>query len=234
MSDIFVSYESSDRPRAEMLKSWLESAGWTTFIDGHIDLSEGFEERLERELSTARIVLVLWGAAARRSEWVLREAARGLDNGRLLQIHATALPIPGPFDKLQAVRMQSWAGEAVHSERAKLLSAVASRLGVPGPIAEPAESPLVFPAVNFDAQALVENVFQYCASRLESQRLLRSGQPVPERVWAELRLAFDEILRTVVPQDEGPLDDREGVVHRMIDGFHEQLELLAPNPNLMH
>src|SRR6516225_7327947 len=32
MAEIFVSYKSSDRPRAETLKSWFEGAGWSVWI----------------------------------------------------------------------------------------------------------------------------------------------------------------------------------------------------------
>src|SRR4051812_44219629 len=129
MTDIFISYQSSDRPRAETLRSWFEEFGWSVWIDGQIDLGEGWEQRLEKELGAARLVVVLGGAQARRSEWVQREAHVALTDGRLLQIHATGLPLLPPFDAIQAVRMQSWSGEASHSERARLLAAVAQRLG---------------------------------------------------------------------------------------------------------
>src|SRR5215217_4234532 len=125
MADIFVSYASPDRPRAETLKGWLEEAGWTVWIDRYIELGEGWEPRIEQELQDANLVIVLWGAEARRSKWVEREALAAHQSGRLLQVHATGLPLLPPFDKFQAVRMQSWSGEPQHSERVKLLRAVA-------------------------------------------------------------------------------------------------------------
>ena len=129
MADIFLSYASDDRPRAERLRSWFDEAGWSTWIDREIELGENFEARIERELAAARLVVVLWGPSARRSEWVQREARAALEHGRLLQIHATALSLLPPFDEIQAVRMQGWSGGQSHSERLTLLSYVAERLG---------------------------------------------------------------------------------------------------------
>src|SRR6185503_19000837 len=125
MSDIFISYTSSDRPRAETLKSWFEEAGWTVWIDRDIDLGEAWEARIKAEVDRARVVVVLWGATARRSDWVIREATAAMASGRLIQIHATGLPLLPPFDALQAVRMQAWSGESGHAERTKLLRAIA-------------------------------------------------------------------------------------------------------------
>ena len=49
MSDIFISYASPDRPRAERLKAWFEEAGWSVWIDRDIDLGEGWEQRIHDE-----------------------------------------------------------------------------------------------------------------------------------------------------------------------------------------
>jgi TIR domain len=172
MTDIFISYKSSDRPRAETLKTWLEGAGWTVWIDRDIDVGEEWEKRVEHELVTARLVVVLWSAEARRSGWVRREANVALENGRLLQVRATGLPLIPPFDKLQAVRMQSWSGEASHSERVRLLAAVAQRLGcnLPDEVAriDPSED---VTTQRHDVAETLELAFYYCARQLERVRL---------------------------------------------------------------
>src|SRR5262245_4075667 len=72
--DNCVSYKSSDRPRAETLKSWFEDAGWSVWIDRGIEIGEEFEPRILHELETARLIAVLWSAEARKSNWVQREA----------------------------------------------------------------------------------------------------------------------------------------------------------------
>jgi adenylate cyclase len=122
MVDIFVSYESSDRPRAEVLRSLFADFGWTVWIDREIPVGEDWDAHIDKELNAARLIVVLWGAQARRSEWVKREASVALKTNRLLQIHATGLPLLPPFDAVQAVRMQSWSGESAHSEHQRLIT----------------------------------------------------------------------------------------------------------------
>jgi hypothetical protein len=74
MADIFLSYTSSGRPQAERLKAWFEEAGWSVWIDRDISLGEDWAQRVQKELESARLVVVLWAVEARRSEWVQREA----------------------------------------------------------------------------------------------------------------------------------------------------------------
>jgi hypothetical protein len=62
MTDIFLSYTSSDRPRAERLKAWFEEAGWSVWIDRDINLGEDWAHRIQNELESARLVVVLWGS----------------------------------------------------------------------------------------------------------------------------------------------------------------------------
>jgi TIR domain-containing protein len=127
--DIFLSYKSSDRPRAETLRQWFEQAGWSVWMDRGTEVGEEWEPRIEHELKSARLIVVLWGAEARQSAWVRREAELALSTKRLLQVHATGLPLLPPYDRIQSVRMQSWSGENAHSDRTRLLQAVADRLG---------------------------------------------------------------------------------------------------------
>lgn len=174
MADIFISYASADRPRAERPKAWFEEAGWSVWIDREIDLGEGWEQRIHDELDRAALVVVLWGATARRSEWVQREANVAQQSGRLLQVHATGLPLLPPFYALQAVRMQSWSGEAGHSERLKLLREVADRLGTTVPLHLSATTPDEdLTAYQEEISEALELAFYYCARQAERVRLQR-------------------------------------------------------------
>jgi hypothetical protein len=232
MSDIFISYTSSDRPRAETLKSWFEEAGWTVWIDRDIDLGEAWEARIKAEVDRARVVVVLWGATARRSDWVIREATAAMASGRLIQIHATGLPLLPPFDALQAVRMQAWSGESGHAERTKLLRAIAERLGTTLPaqlVAErPAERLTLYRPEVVEA---IELAFYYCARQLERVRLAKDGGS-PDREFGEIGRAF-MALRTLLVDDGDAADDRDGVLHRLMDDFLEQLLLLVPDPRAL-
>ena len=234
MADIFISYHSADRPRAEALRRWFEECDWSVWIDREIGIGEGWEQRLQKELEAARLVVVLWSAQARRSEWVQREATAAAADGRLLQIHGTGVPLLPPFDGLQAVRMQSWSGESSHSEKARLLAAVASRLGM-SPAArqqiDAATSSL--PHVNYDLIASLELAFYYCARQVERRRHQQSDESQDQH-WAEIRASFAGLLELLNADAPSADDDREGTLHRMVEDFLNQLELLAPDPGLVH
>lgn len=233
MADIFISYASPDRPRAESLKAWFEEAGWSVWIDREIDLGEGWEQRIQDELDRATLVVVLWGAAARRSEWVQREATVAQQSGRLLQVHATGLPLLPPFDALHAVRMQSWSGEAGHSEQSKLLRAVANRLGTSlPPLLDAATPEEHLTAYHEEISEALELAFYYCARQVERVRLRRDRGYDLASDFEEIGASFAAML-TLVRTDPGTTDDREGVLHRLMEDFLNQLLLLVPDPNAL-
>ena len=233
MTDIFISYASPDRARAERLKAWFEEAGWSVWIDREIDLGEGWEQRIQDELDRAALVVVLWGAAARRSEWVQREANVAQQSGRLLQVHATGLPLLPPFDALQAVRMQAWSGEAGHSERVKLLRAVADRLGTTLPPHLSANAPDgALTAYHEEISEALELAFYFCARQVERVRLQRDRGYGLASDFEEIGSSFTAML-ALLRTDEGTTDDREGILHRLMEDFLNQLLLLAPDPNAL-
>jgi hypothetical protein len=74
MSDIFISYASDDRPRAETFAHTLEGRGWSTFWDRTIPIGKTWRETIGRELNGARCVIVLWSKTSIQSSWVQEEA----------------------------------------------------------------------------------------------------------------------------------------------------------------
>ena len=176
---------------------------------------------------------MLWGAEARRSEWVQREANVAQQSGRLLQVHATGLPLLPPFDTLQAVRMQSWSGEAGHSERVKLLRAVADRLGTPlSPHLSATAPDEDLTAYHQEISEALELAFYYCARQVERVRLKRERGYGLESDFDEIGSSFAAML-ALLRTDEGTTDDREGILHRLMDDFLNQLLLLEPDPNVL-
>jgi len=233
MADIFLSYTSSDRPRAERLKAWFEEAGWSVWIDRDISLGEDWADRIQKELESARLVVVLWGAEARRSEWVQKEAIAAQQSDRLVQVHATGLPLLAPFDTMQAVRMQSWSGESGHSERVKLLSTIASRLGTTLSAHLSAVTPEEkLTAYHAEIAQALELAFYYCARQLERVRLQRDRGSSDVSDFDEIRRCFTTML-ALLWTDAGTTDDREGVLHRLVEDFLNQLLSLVPDPNAL-
>ena len=233
MVDIFLSYASSDRPRAERLKAWFEEAGWSVWIDRDISLGEDWADRIQRELDTARLVVVLWGAEARRSEWVQKEAIAAQQSNRLVQVHATGLPLLPPFDTIQAVRMQSWSGESGHSERVKLLRAVANQLGTTLPAQLDATMPDEhLTAYHVDVSEALGLAFYYCARQAERVRAQRDRGYGDVSDFEEIGRCFTAML-ALLRMDSRTTDDREGVLHRLMDDFLNQLLSLVHDPGAL-
>ena len=61
MADIFISYDSKDRPTMRRLAEALEARGWSVWWD-HRNLRAGqhFDRIIEEEISKARAVIVIW------------------------------------------------------------------------------------------------------------------------------------------------------------------------------
>jgi len=151
-----------------------------------------------------------------------------------VQVHATGLPLLAPFDTIQAVRMQSWSGDSGHSERVRLLSTIASRLGTTlpahlGAVTSEEDLTAYQPAI---AEAL-ELAFYYCARQIERVRLQRDRGHGEVSDLDEIRRCFTAML-ALLRTDSGTTDDREGVLHRLMGDFVNQLLSLVPDANALN
>jgi hypothetical protein len=143
------------------------------------------------------------------------------------------LPLLPPFDSIQAVRMQAWSGEAGHSERVKLLRTVAARLetSLPPDLETPnADEQLTsYHAEVSEALALA---FHYCARQVERVRIRRERGYAEASDFAAIGPCFTAML-ALLRTDAGTTDDREGMLHRLMDDFLDQLSQLDPEPNAL-
>ncbi len=60
MSDIFISYASEDRAKAETLAYALEQQGWSVWWDRTIPAGKSFDEVITEALAGTRCVVALW------------------------------------------------------------------------------------------------------------------------------------------------------------------------------
>ena len=77
MADIFISYAGADREIVGCIVALLEAQGWSVWWDTRIDAGERSDEIIEREIATARCVVVVWTQQSIDREWVHEEADRG-------------------------------------------------------------------------------------------------------------------------------------------------------------
>ena len=118
MADIFLSYSSLDRARVLPLVEGLQANGWSVWWDRDIAPGRGFEEEIDREISAADCVLVVWSNDSVNSRWVRNEALEGLERNILVPVLLDDVRIPVAFRQSQAVdfrlgvdtRTQAWEG----------------------------------------------------------------------------------------------------------------------------
>ena len=81
MADIFISYSRADRDKVLVLCAYLESQGWTVWWDTELSAGDAFRDKIMKQLTAARAVIVLWTRDSIGSDFVRAEAGSG-EGGR--------------------------------------------------------------------------------------------------------------------------------------------------------
>lgn len=135
-SDIFISYEHNDRPKAQMLATALTAEGWTVWWDRRIAPGESFDVVIERELASCRCVIVLWTARSVGATWVRNEARRAAKRRVLVPLLMEAVEPPLEFENLQAADLTTWEASAEHAEFEAVLDRILALAPVPARMAK--------------------------------------------------------------------------------------------------
>jgi len=131
MADIFISYDSDDRPRVQPLAEALEKQGWSVFWDRTILPGRDFAKVIEEELEQAKSVVVLWSHNSIASKWVKDEAAEGDKRGILVPVFIDDVQAPMGMRGIQAANLINWNNQTDHSEFTALINAIFKKAGLP-------------------------------------------------------------------------------------------------------
>ena len=127
--DVFLSYAAEDRDRARQVAEALKECGWSVWWDRNIVAGEAFDQTIERQLESAKCVVVLWSNAAVASEWVKNEAASAAERQVLVPALLDDVKIPLEFRRRQTANLLEWNGDASHEGFQALREGVAARVG---------------------------------------------------------------------------------------------------------
>ena len=142
---IFLSYTRQDRVRAEPIIKALETAGYRVWWDGLLDGGVAFSTTTEDELEGADAVVVLWSKTSVASHWVLDEATRGRERGKLVPVTLDGTFPPLGFRQYQLLDLSKWRGSPAAAEISNLLRAigvVAGQADAPARVLQPARQGL--------------------------------------------------------------------------------------------
>jgi TIR domain len=156
VSDIFISYASSDKWRIRPLVEALQEQGWSVWWDRRILPGEAWEEVVEKALVDTKCVIVLWSQKSIQSDWVRTEASDAKQRGILVPALLDEVTIPLAFRRIQAARLVDWSGTLPNAEFDKLVLAISQVLSQPASPASEARAVSVSPAKALfdDADAL--------------------------------------------------------------------------------
>ena len=121
MSDIFISYASEDRPRAQELAQVLERLGWAVWWDRIIPAGKTFAEVIEEDLANTRCIIVLWSRVSIAKGWVREEADVGKKRNILFPVLIDQVDPPIGFRLIQAADLIEWDGTVTAPVFAKLV-----------------------------------------------------------------------------------------------------------------
>ncbi len=140
---MFISYAHPTAPHALSVAGALRALGYEVWLDDQIPAHRSFGEVIEERVEAAEAVVVIWSAAATRSEWVRSEAGRAREAGKLVQMAIEPVTLPMPFDTIECARLFGWMGDVNAPGWTKVVEGVAALVG--GAAARPAAEPQLKP-----------------------------------------------------------------------------------------
>ncbi|WP_309604881.1 AAA family ATPase [Phenylobacterium sp.] len=129
MADVFISYARATAPQAQTVASALRGLGYSVWIDGDLPAHRTYSQVIEEQLSLAKATLVIWSADAIRSEWVMSEANRAREDGKLVQVTLDPIRLPMPFDQIHCADLAGWSGEVEAQGWRTALASIADLVG---------------------------------------------------------------------------------------------------------
>ncbi len=130
MTDIFISYSSADRLKAQTLAAYFESKGYAVWYDKQLEPAEHYRDTITTKIDEARVVVCIWTPNSVRSEWCRAEANRARVSSKLIPVRSSDLEhdqIPLPFGEMHTISLS----EEAQIERAVIKQLLAPRQHAP-------------------------------------------------------------------------------------------------------
>jgi hypothetical protein len=131
MTDIFISYASSDREKIIPLVQALKNQGWSIWWDRDIPPGKTFTQVIKEAIDNANCVMVIWSEESVASEWVMEEADIGKKRGILIPVLIENVEIPLGFGRIESAQLADWEGDLEHVEFKTLINSIAALIGFP-------------------------------------------------------------------------------------------------------
>lgn len=160
MTQIFVSYARPTETTAHLIAESLRALGYGVWRDDELPPHRVYAEVIEERLRAAKAVIVVWSAAAVKSQWVRAEADIARQQGTLIQLSVDGALPPLPFNQVHCIDLAGWTGNTSAPGWRKISATVAELLDQQPAAAAPSGLPLpdkpslaVLPFINLAGDA---------------------------------------------------------------------------------
>jgi len=114
-TDIFLSYSREDRTAARHIAESFTKEGFGVWWDAALRSGETFDEVIEKQLRSAKAVVVLWSPRSVASRWVRAEATLADRRNKLVPAIIEACDRPIIFELTHAADLSDWTGDTSDS-----------------------------------------------------------------------------------------------------------------------
>jgi hypothetical protein len=131
MVDIFLSYSSKDRERAQPVRDALVNRGFLVFWDQEVPTGTDWDSWIRQHLGESKCTIVLWSVNSILSDNVRHEAIIARQLNKIVPILLDPIPadqFPMGLYSVQAANLCTWKGEVEAVEWLKVQDQVESKL----------------------------------------------------------------------------------------------------------
>src|SRR5262245_44144346 len=128
MADIFLSYARADQDKVRSIVALLETEGWTVWWDTSLRAGDEWDDVIDREIRSARCILVVWSPTSVGRYWVRVEANFGLGRGILVPVLIDGAELPLAFSLIQAIDLSGWTGTGPSSSTQRMVADVRQKI----------------------------------------------------------------------------------------------------------
>jgi TIR domain/FHA domain len=114
-TDIFLSYSREDRAAARHIAESFTREGFSVWWDAALRSGETFDEVIEKQLRSAKAVVVLWSPRSVASRWVRAEATLADRRNKLVPAIIEVCDRPIIFELTHAADLSDWTGDTADS-----------------------------------------------------------------------------------------------------------------------
>lgn len=227
--DIFISYSREDVSTTRRFAAAFKQEGFTVWWDDALRSGEAFDQVIEKELRSAKAVVVLWSPRSVASRWVRAEATLADRHGRLAPVVIEPCDRPIIFELTHTVDLCQWDGDRSDPRWQALLKDIHRLVGDgPNSSAEPPPRPSEPIKARLDAASPPATEHQGSPSQGNLVGKLLGGDSVEDLITAlsTLRDAMKHKEGPQVPEPhaEAEFDDSE---HTQIYTSSDRFDLLG-------